>query len=357
MELPSPLSLLLTLSVSLLRRSGAPFSALFVAHPLCIVAMSKKVPQTDPDVVAALRRRGIKDPGSDPIIAMSRDRRMKELANEDQRLQVSGLVGAVLHKDMELAALQKEIKILEEGVQEYEDQVNLLLEKKNDIQKSMVTDEKWCATFRTLIGPFEAKYEECKAEVKVSFDHAKNKYHESLQKLIDDFGFHPAFKRYELVSMASALEPVVARAIRVESYSTDRSHGPTPRNCPGGLMSSNRDGARVCAPCTSEGRRCVARSCSLVWSSVLLSLRTTHGFVDCGVGWWIGYRVLRALPDVMLHSIFSDTKRARAAELTAIFWHTPVHSRSAPRATTTVHFFQRHTYENRDAHATCSHRM
>ena len=27
-------------------------------------------------------------------------------------------------------------------------------------------------------------------------DHAKNKYHESLQKLIDDFGFHPAFKRW-----------------------------------------------------------------------------------------------------------------------------------------------------------------
>ena len=47
-----------------------------------------------------------------------------------------------------------------------------------------------------MIGPFEAKYEECKAEVKVSFDKAKTKYHESLQKLIDDFGFHPAFKRW-----------------------------------------------------------------------------------------------------------------------------------------------------------------
>ena len=47
-----------------------------------------------------------------------------------------------------------------------------------------------------MIGPFEQKYEDCKAEVKVSFDHAKSKYKESLQKLIDDFGFHPAFKRW-----------------------------------------------------------------------------------------------------------------------------------------------------------------
>ena len=101
-----------------------------------------------------------------------------------------------MHKDLELQALMKDIATLEEGVQEYQDRIDLLEEKKLDIQKSMVRDEEWCGRFRVLIGPFEAKYEECKAEVKVSFDHAKTKYHESLQKLIDDFGFHPAFKRY-----------------------------------------------------------------------------------------------------------------------------------------------------------------
>ena len=40
------------------------------------------------------RRPRIKDPGSDPVIAMARDRRAKELENESQRLQVSGLSGA-----------------------------------------------------------------------------------------------------------------------------------------------------------------------------------------------------------------------------------------------------------------------
>eukprot|EP00965_Chrysotila_dentata_P093599 3092798-Pleurochrysis_carterae.AAC.1 len=44
-------------------------------------------------------------------------------------------------------------------------------------------------------GPFEDKYETSKAAVKTSYDYAKSKYKESLQKLIDDFGFHPTFKR------------------------------------------------------------------------------------------------------------------------------------------------------------------
>ena len=35
-----------------------------------------------------------------------------------------------------------------------------------------------------------------KAEVAKSYEFAKGKYHESLQKLVDDFGFHPAFKRW-----------------------------------------------------------------------------------------------------------------------------------------------------------------
>jgi hypothetical protein len=145
--------------------------------------------------MASSRRAYIKDPGSDPIIAMSRDRRAKELQQEKQRREVSGLSGEVLHKQMELSSVLKEIKTLEEGVQEYQDRIDLLTERKNDIKKGQVQDRAWCATFDEMIGPFEAKYEECKAEVKVSFDHAKTKYHESLQKLIDDFGFHPAFKR------------------------------------------------------------------------------------------------------------------------------------------------------------------
>jgi chromosome segregation ATPase len=142
------------------------------------------------------RRALIKDPGDDPVIAMTRDRRVKALQNESQKLVVDGLTGAVLHKMLELKAVERDIRNLEEGVQEYQDQINLANERKRDIQKSIASKKEWCETFDHLIGPFEAKYEECKAEVKVSFDYAKVKYHESLKKLIDDFGFNPTYKRW-----------------------------------------------------------------------------------------------------------------------------------------------------------------
>ena len=138
----------------------------------------------------------IKDPGSDPVIAMARDRHAKGLQVEAQKRAVGGLSGGVLHKQLELSEMQREIKIIKEGIQEYQDQMDLQAERRSDLVKAKAPHIEWCSRFDVLIGPFEAKYEECKAEVKVSFDKAKTKYHESLQKLIDDFGFHPAFKRW-----------------------------------------------------------------------------------------------------------------------------------------------------------------
>ena len=47
-----------------------------------------------------------------------------------------------------------------------------------------------------MIGPFEEKYEECQADVVKMFYHGKEVYQRSFQKLIDEFGYHPAFKRW-----------------------------------------------------------------------------------------------------------------------------------------------------------------
>merc|ERR1719446_227132 len=127
---------------------------------------------------------------------MSRSRREKELKNENTSRMMNGVSGALLHKIQAHEKLLDEIKEIEEGVIEYRDQMNLLKERRADIQKVLDTHTDWCATFDRMIGPFEQKYEDCKAQVKVSFDHAKTKYKESLQKLIDDFGFHPTFKRW-----------------------------------------------------------------------------------------------------------------------------------------------------------------
>ena len=138
----------------------------------------------------------IKAPEDDAVIAMARDRRAKDLQIQKQRNIMSGASGAVLHKILELQTLEHEIKALTDGVQEYQDQIDLMEDRKNDLRKIRVREQEWVDNFNSLIGPFEAKYEESKAEVKVSYDRAKVCYKDSLQKLIDDFGFHPAFKRW-----------------------------------------------------------------------------------------------------------------------------------------------------------------
>jgi hypothetical protein len=57
------------------------------------------------------RRRGyIKDPGLDPVIAMTRQRRQRELHLGQQKRAVSGISGGVLHKILELKTITKEIQ-------------------------------------------------------------------------------------------------------------------------------------------------------------------------------------------------------------------------------------------------------
>ena len=74
-----------------------------------------------PSTIQPYQKPRIKDPGSDPVIAMARERRRKELEIESQKLSVAGLSGGVLHKQLELDILEKDIKQIEEGVQEYQD--------------------------------------------------------------------------------------------------------------------------------------------------------------------------------------------------------------------------------------------
>merc|ERR1712113_142267 len=120
----------------------------------------------------------IKNPLEDPLIAMSHDRREKELKNDKNRRMCSGVTGAIVHKELDLKRLETDLKALTNGVQEYGDQIKLLEEDKRLLMKRIATNQEWVDVYESSIGPFEAKYEE------------------SLQKLIDDFGYHPTFKRW-----------------------------------------------------------------------------------------------------------------------------------------------------------------
>jgi len=100
----------------------------------------------------AVRRRNayIKDPGLDPVIRMTRDRRKKELEQDTQKRSVAGIAGGVLHKQLQLGIIEKEIAQLQDGVQEFQNMIDLLEEQKSDIRKGQVEDREWCATFDSV---------------------------------------------------------------------------------------------------------------------------------------------------------------------------------------------------------------
>ena len=60
------------------------------------------------------RNRYIKDPGLDATIQMQRQRVQRGLDIDKQKRSVAGISGGVLHKQLQLEIVQREIKILEE---------------------------------------------------------------------------------------------------------------------------------------------------------------------------------------------------------------------------------------------------
>ena len=56
-------------------------------------------------------------------------------------------------------------------------------------------NREWAAQFATNVGPFEAKYDKLTGEIGSLYDDAKVKHGVGLQLLMDEFNYHPAFKR------------------------------------------------------------------------------------------------------------------------------------------------------------------
>ena len=83
-----------------------------------------------------------------------------------------------------------------QGVEEYQNMIDLHEGEKKHIRMMQQEDAEWCETFDRVIGPFQEKYDQCQRDVVKLAEHGKAVYNVSFQKLIDEFGFHPAFKRW-----------------------------------------------------------------------------------------------------------------------------------------------------------------
>ena len=74
----------------------------------------------------------------------------------------SAVTGGIVRKELSAKNLKREIAILKDGWQEYEDRVKLLLAQKADHEKTIAEHDAFCKNFDQLIGPFEQQYDTCK---------------------------------------------------------------------------------------------------------------------------------------------------------------------------------------------------
>lgn len=117
--------------------------------------------------------------------------------NEDCRIAVSGLTSVIELKKQRIAELNGEILADKQGLEEYGQQtVDHLRGRREECLRIIKECEEWCKDFDAAIGPFEKQYRESQLQVKSKFDFAMTKYRESIQTLIREFGYHPAFRRW-----------------------------------------------------------------------------------------------------------------------------------------------------------------
>ena len=136
------------MSSDLLVIVGYPWSALYLGGLKAVVgAMSTKNATIQPYI-----RPKIKNPLEDPLIKMSKDRREKELQNEANGRQMSTVSGALLHTVHDVKELEREIRELQDGIDEYQAQADLLKERKSDLLRAKAKLDEWCETFNNLIG-------------------------------------------------------------------------------------------------------------------------------------------------------------------------------------------------------------
>ena len=71
-----------------------------------------------------------------------------------------------------------------------------MLRKKADIEARMKEGKSWSEGFQRDIGPFEDKYKSLVEEIHSLYGAAKEKHAKGLKILMDEFEYHPTYKRW-----------------------------------------------------------------------------------------------------------------------------------------------------------------
>jgi chromosome segregation ATPase len=105
-------------------------------------------------------------------------------------------IGAQVEKlRVRLAHVESEIAADADGLEAYGKRLQRIRLEQEVLRLRLKKNREWAAQFSTNVGPFEQKYDALTAEIGVLYDAAKEKHAKGLQVLMDEFHYHPAFKR------------------------------------------------------------------------------------------------------------------------------------------------------------------
>jgi len=106
-----------------------------------------------------------------------------------------------------LKDLKRDMRADRIGKKEFEDQLGLLQRQKSQIQRNRMANVAWAEDFDKAIGPFEKKYSGLTTEITQLYKNAKHEHSMGLKLLMEEFSYHPVFKRWNDGFSATPFRP------------------------------------------------------------------------------------------------------------------------------------------------------
>jgi DNA-binding transcriptional MerR regulator len=103
--------------------------------------------------------------------------------------------------------LRREIRADELGKKEFEEHMGLLKRQRHELERRTRNNMTFAKEFDEAIGPFERKYGGLTGEISGLYDNAKEEHAKGVQLLINEFGYHPPFKRWDDAFSATPFKP------------------------------------------------------------------------------------------------------------------------------------------------------
>ncbi|DBA04768.1 TPA: hypothetical protein N0F65_004405 [Lagenidium giganteum] len=119
----------------------------------------------------------------------------------------SGISGVLEALKSKIEVLEREIRADEKGKQEYDDQLFRLNKRREDLEAKLKESRQWIDLFESKIKPLEGKYGETTQSMQTQYDDAKLRHAQGIQVLIENFEYHPEFKRFSDTFSAVPFRP------------------------------------------------------------------------------------------------------------------------------------------------------